>query len=131
MTRRKYDLGETELEVLNHVLELGEASVHDVLARINRYRPLAYTTVMTIMRKLERKGYLRHRKDGKAFIYSAAESRSSLRQGLLSKFLKSVFGGSALGLVQTLVTSEELSDEEVEELDRLVRVLKSDRASDD
>ena len=57
-------LGETEMEVLHHVWDLGRATVADVQARILRERKVAYTTVMTVMKKLADKGYLQFEMDG-------------------------------------------------------------------
>lgn len=131
MPAKKYELGDTELEVLNHVLELGEASVHDVLDRINKYRPLAYTTVMTILKKLAKKGYLSYEQDGKAYIYRPAQSKTAVRKGLLRRFVDTAFAGSPMDLVQTLVREEQLSSEDLEELDRLIARIKAKEAGND
>lgn len=130
MGSKDYELGDTELEVLNHVWELKQASVADVLERIQEYRPLAYTTVMTILQKLDRKGYLEHHKEGKAFIYTPAETRARVRKGMASRFVDNVFGGSPFSLVQTLVKQERLSSAELEELDRLITRLKNQAQAD-
>lgn len=131
MAKRNIGLGEAELEVLNHVLELGEASVHDVRERIQKYRPLAYTTVMTLMKKLADKGYLDYRKEGKAYLYRPSRSRESLKSGLLRRFVQSAFGGSALDLVQTLVTHGELTSQELREVDQLIAKMKAEKGSND
>ena len=54
-------LGESEMEILHHVWDLGEATVSEVKERINEERKVAYTTVMTIMKNLYEKGYLQYR----------------------------------------------------------------------
>jgi predicted transcriptional regulator len=86
-TGRQHALGELECAVLEHVWALEEATVHDVLARLNR--PLAYTTVMTTLDRLYRKGLLQRLKRGRAFVYTAACSKQDVQReiarGLVSE----------------------------------------------
>ena len=113
-------LGETELEVLGHVWALGEATVADVHARIGADRTVAYTTVLTVMKNLEGKGYLASTRDGRQDRYRPARSAEAVRGSLLDGFVGRVFGGSPAALVQTLVGRESLSDAERDELRRLL-----------
>ena len=130
-TRRRSltPLGETEMEVLHHVWELGRATVADVHERILRERKVAYTTVMTVMKKLSEKGFLRFDREGASYVYSAARSPDDVRGGLLEALLDKVFGGSPTALVQTLVRREDISRAEREDLRRLVESMakESDR----
>ena len=116
-------LGETELEVLRHVWALKEPTVADVHARILADRPLAYTTVMTVLKNLADKGYLESTREGHRDRYRALRSPESVRGGLLSALVGKVFGGSPSALVQALVEQEPLSDEERAELRRLIETL--------
>ena len=116
-------LGETEMEVLHHVWDLGQATVADVRARILEERSVAYTTVMTVMKKLAGKGFLRFDPDGATYVYSAARTPDDVRQGLLQDLLSKVFLGSRAALVQTLVQDEEISDSERDEIRRLIDTL--------
>ena len=113
-------LGETEMEVLQHVWELGDCTVAQVRARMLRERQVAYTTVMTVMRKLANKGFLRYDADGATYVYSAARSPEDVRQEILDGLLDKVFNGSTTALVQTLVGSDRLTDTERAEIGRLV-----------
>ncbi|MEX0945289.1 MAG: BlaI/MecI/CopY family transcriptional regulator [Balneolaceae bacterium] len=117
-------LGETEMEILNHVWKLGEASVADVREKILEYREVAYTTVMTIMKNLSDKSYLKYRKEGLSYIYSAAVKPDEVRYSLINRLVDKVFQGSPKDLVQTLVQSEKLTDEEREEIKRLIDKLE-------
>ena len=63
------DLGQLQRAVIEVVWELGEASVHQVRKRLSSKKKLAYTTVLTAMQKLEKAGWLRHRTQGKSYIY--------------------------------------------------------------
>ncbi len=116
-------LGETEMEILNHVWEIGEASVTDIHEKIKEYREIAYTTVMTIMKNLSDKEYLKYRQDGRSYIYSAAIQPNDVRFSLIDRLVDKVFKGSPKDLVQTLVQSENLSDEERLEIKQLIEKL--------
>ena len=113
-------LGETEMEVLNHVWELGEAPVSEVLKRILETREVAYTTIMTVMKNLSDKGYLKYRKDGNTYIYSAALSPDEVRFNLVDRLVDKVFKGSPKDLVMALVKNENLTDEERKEIKKMI-----------
>ena len=122
-------LGETEMEVLHHVWALSRASVADVHALILETRDVAYTTVMTVMRKLADKGYLSFEKDGTTYVYSAAKSPEDVKASLVGDLMDKVFHGRPAGLVQALVQHETLSDEQRKQLERLVEELEADDES--
>ncbi len=130
MTQRKSltQLGETEMEVLHHVWALGEATVADVRERILEDREVAYTTIMTVMKKLADKGYLTYRKEGRTFVYEAAQPAGDVQHGLLKKLMDKVFKGSPTALVQTLVRGQELSEEERREIARMIDEMEGDDA---
>lgn len=113
-------LGETEMEILHLVWEMGEATVKNVQSRILVKRKVAYTTVMTVMKNLAEKGYLTYRKDGVTYVYRAARKPEKVQHSLLHGLLDKVFKGSPQALVQTLVKNERLSDEERAEIRRII-----------
>lgn len=113
-------LGEAEMEMLQHVWRLGEATVADVHEQVLDDREVAYTTVMSILKKLADKGYLQYRKEGRAYVYSAKRPPSEVRSELLQTIIERVFSGSPLALAQTLATQESVSDEEWEEIQALI-----------
>lgn len=117
-------LGESEMEILHHVWELGEATVAQVQERILKKRKVAYTTVMTIMKNLNNKGYLKYKKEGASFVYSAAKDPEQVQYNLISKMIDKVFKGSPTALVQTLVKSENLSDADLAEIRKLIEKLE-------
>ncbi|MFB6098587.1 MAG: BlaI/MecI/CopY family transcriptional regulator [Salinibacter sp.] len=119
-------LGETEMEVLHHVWDLGEATVADVRERILEDRDVAYTTVMTVLKKLAEKGYLEYYKDGRSYVYQPAEEPDAVQHSLLQRLMEKVFQGSASALVQTLVQREDLSDEERKEIKALIAALEEE-----
>ncbi len=128
--RTLHALGEAEMEALQHVWALGQATVAEVHAQILSSREVAYTTVMSALRKLARKGYLSYEKDGAAYVYSAARSPQEVRGDLLQGLIDKAFGGSTPALVQTLVGQESLTPEQAESLARLVEVVR-DRSGDE
>ena len=119
-------LGETEMEVLHHVWDLGRATVADVQACIVRERKVAYTTVMTVMKKLADKGYLQFEKEGATYVYSAARSSEEVQSSLVDDLVSKVFRGSSLALVQTLVRHEDLTDEERRDIKQLIEAMEDD-----
>lgn len=120
MRRSLTPLGETEMEILHHVWELEEASVADVRERMLEYREVAYTTVMTIMKNLADKKFLKYRKEGLSYIYSAAINPDEVRGNLVHEIVDKVFKGSTKDLVQALVSKENLTAKEREEIKNLI-----------
>lgn len=122
-------MGESEMEVLEHIWESGKVTVADIHAQISQKRKVAYTTIMTIMKKLATKGYLHLEKDGTAYRYWAARPASEVRHSLLTGILKKVFGGSPVELVESLVRYEQLSDRERAEIMDLLDGMEDDDAT--
>ena len=119
-------LGETEMEVLHHVWDLGEATVADVRERILEDRDVAYTTIMTVMKKLAEKGYLDYHKEGRSYVYQPAQEPNEVQHSLLRRLMDKVFEGSPSALVQTLVRREDLSDDERAEIRALIDALEEE-----
>jgi predicted transcriptional regulator len=113
-------LGETEMEVLHHVWDMGEATVKQVRKRILEHREVAYTTIMTVMKNLAEKGYLKYRKDGVTYVYSPAQEPDSVRSNLIKDLLTKVFKGSPKDLVQALVKSEDLTEDDLSEIKNMI-----------
>ena len=113
-------LGDTEIEVLNHVWDLGEATVNEVRNRILEKRQVAYTTIMTIMKNLAEKGFLTYRKDGVTYVYRALEKPQEVRSNLVNNLISKAFKGSPSELVKTLVQNENLTDDEIAEIKNMI-----------
>ena len=124
-------LGGTEMEVLREVWALGQATARAVHDRIAARRRIAYTTVMTVMKNLAEKGYLRYESEGTAYVYTAAQAPSDVRANVLGGILDKVFGGSSTSLVQALVQREALSDADRAEIRALIDGLDADGGGDD
>ena len=92
--KRSAHLTPGEFELIEILWPLGEASVKDVWTRVNPDRGLAYTTVMTVLEKMYRKGILTQSKRGKAFRYSAALSREQVLKWIVEHLCEVYFAGS-------------------------------------
>src|SRR6185312_12695568 len=91
-----------EMACLNALWELGEGNVEEVRVCVSRARPLAYTTVLTLLDRLSRRGAVSRRKEGRGFRYQPAIERDKLRRLALSQFLDHHFGGSVDSLREFL-----------------------------
>lgn len=109
-------LTEAQLDIMDVIWELGEATVADVWRGVSARRPVARNTVLTMITRLEEKGWLRHRAVGNAFRYTALLSREAAQQGLLRRLLNTAFKGSAEGLVMALLEDRSLTRDESERI---------------
>jgi predicted transcriptional regulator len=95
-----------ELLCLKSLWSLGEGNVKDVLQMVIQSRSLAYTTVMTVLDRLVRKGKVSRRKVGRAFVYTPEASRDQMRRAALREFLDAFFDGSERELIAFLAPAE-------------------------
>lgn len=113
-TGRQHALGELECAVLEHVWSMGEVTVHDVLARMDR--PLAYTTIMTTLDRLFRKGLLVRLKRGRAFVYAAACTKQDVQRVIARELVNEIAADplhSKNYLLSFLIESVDPQDSEV------------------
>jgi BlaI family penicillinase repressor len=107
-------LSELQLAVVRALWDLGEGSVSDVLSEVGRNgRELAPTTVATLLRRLEKDGWVEHRERGRQFVYRARVSREQATGGVLDRITRAFFGGSIPALVCQLLESEQVSAEDL------------------
>ena len=121
------DLGQLQRAVIEVVWELGEASVHQVRERLGRKKKLAYTTVLTTLQKLEKSGWLRHRSEGKVYIYTPVKTREEAGAGSVRKFVERIFDGDAVLMFQHLMRDSKLSDEDLIEFRGLIDKKRKER----
>jgi predicted transcriptional regulator len=120
MSRRSLDdLGDLQKAVLEIVWKLGEASVNQVKAKLGR-RKLAYTTVLSVMQKLDKAGWLVHREEGRAYVYRPAVSRAEAGRSSLRDFIDRVCGGDPIAMFQHLLDDQELSADDLAELRKMI-----------
>ncbi|HLI35166.1 MAG TPA: BlaI/MecI/CopY family transcriptional regulator [Terriglobia bacterium] len=121
MRPRSKTLTEQELEIMKIVWGRGQVTVRDVYEDILRRRKVAYTTVMTMMKILEGKGYLKKRAAERAYVYQAARSKSLVIKTMVRDFVNRVFNGSAEPLLVQLVKDRRLSREDIEKITRAIQ----------
>ena len=109
-----------ELELMQHVWRLGEASVADVQAALPAERPLAYTSVSTVLRILEQKGVVKSRKVGRGHLYSAELPREAYETQTVRHLVDTLFEGEPGALVARLVEAVPLAPGDVERLRALL-----------
>jgi BlaI family transcriptional regulator, penicillinase repressor len=110
-----------ELDIMKLVWEREEATVRDVYETLRARRRIAYTSVLTMMNVLERKGHLRKRAKGRSFVYQAARPRGQVVRAMVREFVQRVFNGAAEPLLVHLLEDRRLTKAELEALTRRVR----------
>ena len=96
-----------ELLCLKALWSLREGSVRDVRGLVTQTRPLAYTTIMTVLERLVRKGKVARRKAGRAFVYAPCESRDAMRKVAIRELLEGFFDGSEEELQENEASQED------------------------
>jgi BlaI family penicillinase repressor len=109
-------VAKSELEVAQLVWQLGQASVRQVLDALPVERGLDFKTVQTYLRRLEAKGYLRSRREGRAQVYVARVRPEQVVREVIDDFVRRLFGGETIPLFHHLINDRGLSDAEISEL---------------
>jgi predicted transcriptional regulator len=118
-----------DLEVMKEVWKLGQATVNDVLDNIDR--KLAYTTIASTMKSLEKKGFLSYQVVGRTFLYKPLVKESEFSHSMLSNLLERFFDNSAEKLVNTLLEVEQLDATEHERLQQLINNYQPEGETDE
>jgi len=107
--------------------ERGEATVADVHEAVGREPELAYTTVATMLRKMEARGLVKHRVEGRSFFYRASVAAEAVSTGMADHLLDRVFEGSLSDMVHHLLSTRDVSREELSRLEKLIAERKRAR----
>lgn len=102
-------LSELQIDVMRTLWRHGERSVAEVTESLQPARKLAHTTVATLLTRLEKRGLVAHKRDGRQLIYRAKVDEQQVHRSMVSGLLSSLFGGKAQALVAHLVREEEIS----------------------
>jgi len=114
-------LTEAELRIMNVLWERGSATVHEVLESLSAQQPLAYNSVLTIVRILEKKGYVKHIKDRRAHVYTPQVAREDATRSEVRRLVSRFFGNSHEMLVLNILEDKGI---DAEELDRVRQLLE-------
>jgi predicted transcriptional regulator len=119
-TSRPQRLGDLQLRILRVLWQKPGASVAEVHVGLGKASRLAYTTIATMLRKMEARGLVTHVVDGRRFLYQAAVSPGEVTRGMADDLLDRLFSGRLSGLLSHLLSTREVSKEELGELERLI-----------
>jgi len=121
MGRRKLRaMSPAETEILRLVWRLEEATVQSICDALPARRTITYKTVQTLLRRLEEKGYLKHRTEGKAHVFVPAVQRERVVKQTVLDFVDRLFGGDPRPLMQFLAEDGHIDAEDIEELRKLI-----------
>ena len=116
----KHRLGDLQLRILKVLWADGLSSVAHVRQRL-RKPPLAYTTIATMLRKMEERGLVSHREEGRKFLYQAAVSAEDVSRSMTDNVVDRLFEGSLAGTVNHLLSTRDVDAEELKELEAMIR----------
>jgi BlaI family transcriptional regulator, penicillinase repressor len=123
-------LSKAEMEIARLVWDRGEATVRQILDALPEQRKLDYKTVQTYLRRLEAKGYLSTRRDGKRTVFRASVKPAQVMRETIKDFVARLFDGEALPLVEHLIHDRGLKGDEIEKLRTMLDDLEeSEQAS--
>ena len=121
---------QAQLAIMQIVWDRGEATVADVWKTLAEVRPVARNTIQTMMTRLEEKGWLKSRAEGRAFLYRAVRPREQVLGGMVKRLLDSAFGGSAEGLILTLLKERGVSPDEAKRIRKMIDGARKTERSD-
>jgi len=114
--KRSITLTQAELRLMRVLWDRGESTVADMVSATADEGPLAYTSVLTTIRVLENKGYVAHRQNGRAFLYTSSIGEQEASRSEVRHVLQRFFGNSRERLLLSLLGDQEISPEELKRL---------------
>lgn len=127
MKKTQPDIGDQELEVLKYVADHAPLTVREAAEQWGEPRGLARTTILTVMERLRKKGYLARHKAGGSFAYTPVIAKTEVLRGLVQNFVEKTLAGSLSPFVAYLAENKDLSPSEVDALKQLVQAMDSER----
>jgi BlaI family transcriptional regulator, penicillinase repressor len=122
----KLGFGELELSILQTVQKLGRATVRDVYASLGSGG--SYTTIMTVMSRMADKGELMREKEGKQYFYWIEVTNQAPSKNILQRIQDKIFGGKSTAMVSYLLeANQEISDQELAEIEKLIQKRRSEK----
>jgi predicted transcriptional regulator len=118
--KRSNTLTEAELRLMRLLWARGESAVADLVQALPEDTPLAYTSVLTTIRILEQKRYVRHRKEGRAFLYSPCVAENEARRSEIQHVLQRFFENSRERMVLSLLSDAQATPEELERMKKAI-----------
>ena len=119
-----YRLGSLQLKVMKALWAKKEATIADLHTMLGRRPTLAYVTISTVLRRMEARGLVTHRNEGRTFVYRATVAESAVVRNLASELVDCLYGGSLAALFSNLLSHREVDSKELEALERLIKERK-------
>jgi predicted transcriptional regulator len=129
--RKSNTLTEAELRLMKLLWARGESAVSDLVAAMPDGEALAYTSVLTTVRILEQKGYVTHRQEGRAFLYSPCVAEREASRSEIRHTMQRFFGNSRERLLLSVLGDDEIDPEELSRLKALIAKASQDRTTTD
>lgn len=120
-------LGDLQLRILQVLWERPGVSVGTVHEVLKPERDLAYTTIATMLRKMEARGLVSHREEGRTFLYEARVAAEEVNRSVGAHLVERLFEGSLADAVSHLLTSRQVSASELDQLEKLIKEAKRKR----
>jgi len=117
---RQITLTDLQLAVVRVLWTRGESTVLEVQGALLPERPLAQTTVATLLTRLEKRGIVSHRTDGRLFVYSAEVSEPDVRRSMVAELTEMLFDGNRAALISHLIDSRDIKKRDLDEVKRII-----------
>jgi BlaI family transcriptional regulator, penicillinase repressor len=124
---KPHRLGDLQLKIMKVLWDKREATVSDVFDVVGRERDLAYTTIATMLRKMEARGLIAHRAEGRTFVYRAVIDSHAVTSNMSEHLLDRFFEGSLADLVSHLLSTREVSRDELAKIEKLIAERKKSK----
>ena len=118
--RKTYRLGDLQLQIMQVLWQRGEAAVAHVHEALGGNNNFAYTTVATMLRKMGTRALVAHREEGRTFVYRPKVAADTVSRSMADHLVDRLFEGSLTNAVNHLLSTREVSAEELRELERLI-----------
>ncbi|MCW8398655.1 BlaI/MecI/CopY family transcriptional regulator [Legionella sp. PATHC038] len=119
-------LTEVELELMNIIWSLNKVTIKEVVSHLSQQRPLAYTTVATVVKVLEQKGFLECQKNSYAHVFVPIVTKSDYENTCLDHLVANVFDGEPVALVQRLLMAKKLQHDDLQAIEEALKQLTPD-----
>lgn len=119
--QNKASLSEPQFALMRVLWDNPESNVAQIVELMRKTRPLAHTTIATMLMRLEKRGLVSTRKDGRQLIYTATVSEAEVQKSMLAELLSSAFLGNAKALLNHLVSEEAVSEQDLIELRKKIK----------
>jgi len=124
---KPHRLGDLQLKIMKVLWGRGEATVAEIHADLQSGKPLAYTTVATMLRKMEARELVSHRSEGRTYVFKPEIAEEDVSQGMIDHLIDRVFEGSLSSAVSHLLSSRDVSAAELKKLEKLIAEKKRSR----